>query len=251
MKKAYKLVSFAMILAVSAACTALVGCGGASTASSAVSQGASVSVAESTETTSSDAANQTEQVFPEACGAAETTALEERTGRDAFKSIDEIISLLQTGEGYARLKVAGKDDEVLAVASMTYAWDENTNAAIDVDFYGVCGYLDGDERVIHIGTIHTGGTAYPVRLSDEGILYACNNRIFGELEFDISDLLEYATKINIEYNTDGSYTISGYKSTDGTLSNLTADIGVNTEDDFNALFDGLDEIPIINFTKVE
>ncbi len=216
------------------------------------------------EDTASDASAETQETAEESedasagedasidniAGASATTFIEERTGKDSFASYDEIIDQLQGTEGYAYVSVAGHTGYVLAVAEQTYAWDETTNAAISIDFYAPVGYIQ-ENSVHHIGSIETGGTAYPIRCSNEGILYGCNSRTFGELQISGQDLLFYSKKIDLVYDEDGNATVSGYYSTDGSQDNLSTDIDVTSEDEFNAQFDDLEEIPIINFKLAE
>ncbi len=204
------------------------------------------SSAESTE--SADAASS--ESINNVADAAKTTFIEERTGKDSFASYDEIIDQLQGTEGYAYLSVAGHTGYVLAVAQQTYGWDETTNASISVDFFAPVGYIQ-ENSIHHIGSIETGGTAYPIRCSDEGILYGCNSRTFGQLRISDQDLLFYSKKIDLTYDEDGNATVSGYYTTDDGQDSISTDIDVTSEDEFYALFDDLEEIPIINFKLAE
>ena len=177
------------------------------------------------------------------------TFLDNRTGKTEYDSFDEVIEQLEPGEAYAYVTIAGHDGEVLAVAESTYEWDENTNAAIDVDFYAEVGYVDN--KVMNIGSVSTGGTAYPIRCSEEGIVYACNNAVYGELKITDTDLLFYAKKIVIDYDSNGDSTIEGFTTEDGSMANSSKDIGITTQDEFFAMYDVLENIPIINFQVVE
>lgn len=243
------------ILAVSLG-AALVACGSSQKADEAsqetVVEENTESEAEETTETGTDEATESEEVsIPEICGASETTFLEERTGAEGWNSLDEIVEQLQPGEAYAYITVAGHDEEVLAVTDATYEWDQDNSAvAIDMDIYGKCGYIE-DQGYIHLGSIHTGGTGNPIRLSEDGIISANNNRSFREAQINDQDLLVYSTDISIEYDTDGNATVTGYKSADGSLDNFTEDIGASTEEEFYALFDGVEDIPLVNFTVVE
>ena len=175
----------------------------------------------------------------------EGTFLDNRTGKSEYDSFDEVIEALEPGEAYAYVTIAGHDGDVLAVAESTYEWDENTNAAISVDFYAEVGYIDN--KIMNIGSVNTGGTAYPIRCSEEGIVYACNNEVYGELKITDTDLLYYAKKISIVYDTNGDSTIEGFTTEDGSMANSSKDIGISTQDEFFAMYDVLESIPIINF----
>ncbi len=189
------------------------------------------------------------ELFPEAEKLIETNFLEERAGKSEFESYDEIISLLENGEGYAYIKLDGYDGDVLAITDMLYAWDEDTSAAISVSLYTPCGYIEGNP-IYDIGDVQTGGTAYPIRLSEDGTLYVCNNRTFSKLKVSEQGLLYYAEKTNIVYSEDGTATVMGFTAEDGNIVDAQPKTDVTTEDEFNALFDNLDEIPVIAFTKV-
>lgn len=205
----------------------------------------------STDASSAEATDETAtESISNVADAAKTTFIEERTGKDSFASYDEIIDQLEGTEGYAYLSVAGHTGYVLAVAQETYGWDDATNASISVDFFAPVGYIQ-ENSIHHIGSIETGGTGYPIRCSDEGILYGCNSRTFGQLRISDQDLLCYSKKIDLSYDEDGNATISGYYTADDNMENLSTDIDVTTEDAFYALFDDLEEIPVINFKLVQ
>lgn len=243
------------------------GCGQGSTGGNASSAEATTSAsAESTKAqeASTEAASEAEEAsaetteaaeelsvldrFPETDKLIETNFLEERTGKYEFESYDEIISLLESGEGYAYLKMDGYDGDVLAITDMLYAWDEDVSAAIGVSLYTPCGYIEGNP-IYDIGDFQTGGTAYPIRLSDDGVLYVCNNRTLGKVKISTQGLAYYAEKTNISYSEDGTATVEGFTCEDGNMvdAQLT---DMTTEDEFNALFDGLDDVPVISFTRV-
>ncbi len=179
----------------------------------------------------------------------EGTFVDTRSGKTEYDSFDDVIGQLEPGEAYAYVTIAGHDRQVLAVTDGTFAWDDSTNAAIDVDFYAEVGYIDN--KIMNIGSVSTGATSYPVRCSADGILYACNNDIYGELKITDTDLLFYAKKIAITYDTKGNYTLEGFTTEDGSMANSSKDIGVATEEEFFALYDVLDEVPVVNFQVVE
>ncbi len=215
---------------------------------------ASTEAASETDDASTEATSDAEGLsvldrFPETEKLIESNFLEERAGKYEFESYDEIISLLESGEGYAYLKIDGYDGEVLAITDMLYAWDEDTSAAISVSLYTPCGYIEGNP-IYDIGDFQTGGTAYPIRLSDDGILYVCNNRTFGKVKVSTQGLAYYAEKTNISYSEDGTATVEGFTCEDGNMVDAQLRTDVTTEDEFNALFDGLDDIPVISFTRV-
>ena len=187
----------------------------------------------------------------------QSTFVEERAGKDEFDSFDEIINQLEEGEGYAYIDIAGYDGsdygQILAVTDGTYGWDDDTSAAISVCLYAACGYMEGGYaggKPVNIGDVQTGGTAYPIRLSEDGQLYVCNNRTYGILQVSDADLLYYTKKIDITYAEDGTAAVSGFTSENGEMTTANHDIGITTEDEFYALYDGLDDIPPINFTVV-
>ena len=178
-----------------------------------------------------------------------TSFVDERSGKEDYDTFDEVIGYLQENEGYSYISVAGHDGYVLAITNTTYAWDEKTNASTDVYLYGHVGYVGN--KVINIGHISTGGTANPVRCSDDGILYNCNNKSYGEMKFDDADAIFFTKKIDIAFDDSGKATLSGYTSEDGNPDNESKDIGISTEEEFSALFEGIEEISPINFKLIE
>ncbi len=232
---------FGLVMAVAIAGNLLVGCAGT----------AAISKQAASQTAASAASQATAQdvIIAQVGGAGDIGFLEKRTGRADFDSFDEIIAQLQSGEGYAYITVAGKDNEILAVTEMTYAWDdkEGSQVSFDVDFYAPVGYMDN--KIEHVGHINTGSSGNPVRIAEDGILYACNNRTYGQLQMADQDLLEYSTQITLAYDGGGNATVDGYASMDGTLDKL-AKTDISTEEDFFALFNGLEDIAPVAFTVV-
>lgn len=93
--------------------------------------------------------------------------IEERVGKTSFESYDEIISLLETGEGYAYINVKGHDGDVLAVT--TYVYDDHLGHMVTTDCTFYTSKADG--KVCADSAISSGGTANPVAIDDEGVVY--------------------------------------------------------------------------------
>lgn len=93
--------------------------------------------------------------------------LEAKFERDIFESFDEIISLLDKGNGYAIVKVNGLDEEVLLITEGVYDNGDGNMASIDASVYR---YSDGS--VINIGNVISDGTAYPISLDKDGRIYS-------------------------------------------------------------------------------
>lgn len=182
--------------------------------------------------TSGSADNTRSTVSAEETSTIGTSFVDERSGKEDYDTFDEVIGYLQENEGYSYISVAGHDGYVLAITNTTYAWDEKTNASTDVYLYGHVGYVGN--KVINIGHISTGGTANPVRCSDDGILYNCNNKSYGEMKFDDADVLFFTKKIDIAFDDSGKATLSGYTSEDGNPDNESTDQIYSWDDGVNA-----------------
>ena len=129
-------------------------------------------------------------------------SLEERLSDQEFSDYDEIIEKLQPGEGYAYLPMDGADKEVLAVTDFTYNGDTKSyaNTAIAAVLFEQCG-----DKVINLGSVTTGTTAYPLRFQN-GIFYVCNQNEYAELQLeeneDGTDGIGYLSHAVIEEKAD-------------------------------------------------
>jgi hypothetical protein len=92
--------------------------------------------------------------------------VEEQAGKSSFKDYDEIISFLKPGQGYAKIKLTGDDNEVLIVTEEVFEAD---NSAYEGHLYNT---VDGNIK--YMGVVTGNGSAYPLRYED-GILYAGDN----------------------------------------------------------------------------
>lgn len=92
---------------------------------------------------------------------------EDRVGKTTFDSYDEIISLLEAGEGYAYINVMGYDGDVLAVTSYVYNDMNGKMATTECALYTT--KADGTVRADSI--IASGGTANPVAIDEDGVIY--------------------------------------------------------------------------------
>jgi hypothetical protein len=93
--------------------------------------------------------------------------VQDQSGKLEFKDYDEIISCLKDGQGYAYIKLYGSDKDFLAVAETVFEAD---NSAPDRSLYGM-----RDGKPVFMGVMTGNGSAYPVRLSDDGIIYCGDN----------------------------------------------------------------------------
>ncbi len=92
--------------------------------------------------------------------------LTEQAGREDFKDYDDVISCLEKGQGYAKLKLKGYDGEVLAVSDLVFEADQTSDRATL--------YMLQNGKPVYIGEVNGNGSAYPLRLAD-GIIYAGDN----------------------------------------------------------------------------
>lgn len=240
-----------LLLTAAVAGSALAGC---STGTSSVDSAASETTEATTEA-SAEEATETADIVDTASTEADPEAdefipadfVQERAGKDSFDSFDEIISYLQgTDEGYAYITIDGASSHVLAVAGKIYPWDEHTNYAIDVSLYA---YNSDGDKIVNIGNAFTNGTAYPIRCSD-GILYVCDRYEYAEMKVskDTNGLF-YTKLIDLTYDDDGNASLSGFVREDDDINSSSDDIGITTEDEYNALFTALDDVAPINFHR--
>lgn len=189
-----------------------------------------------------DAADETAEVAEDTDAASDTDAdaeEEESSLPLTAASYEDLIGQLQSNNAYAYINVNGYDGELLAVAEFAFTLDEDhENAAIYANIYG-----EKDGQVELIGEVATGDTAHPIAC-ENGILYVCNIKQYGEMEIrtkeDGSYELYYTKCANIIDQEDGS-----------TQVETTGDITASDADEVYDMIQASSKIPTIQFQIVE
>lgn len=143
-------------------------------------------------------------------------------GCDTFTQI--IDKEENKGRGYTNVHIG--DDDVLLVASGTYAYEEDKYAAIDAEIFHYA-----DEGPAYMGYVTAGGTAYPLTVKDD-YLYVGGNHFMMKYTIREGALIP-VEEAYVTYDTDGNATYY-YKTetTDFTDSDSAA-----AEQKLNALYD--------------
>lgn len=156
------------------------------------------------------------------------------TGCDTFT---QIVDKLEDGMGYANATIG--DADVLLVSSGTYEWEEGQYAAIDADIFI---YKDGVPA--YLGTVASGGTAYPLEVAD-GNLYVGGNHYMTKYIIDTEAMVELE-EAYVSYDTDGNGTYY-YKTCNSQFEDYDAE---TAESRFNDLFAELDNVEVIEFQPI-
>ncbi|MDY3854489.1 MAG: hypothetical protein SO170_05990 [Butyribacter sp.] len=93
--------------------------------------------------------------------------LEERCGRTSFDSYEEIISLLEPGEGYAYITVKGADDPILVIADEFFNDGKNGNNTLTAYPY----ILNQEGKYAFGSLFFAESTGAPVAVSSDGLVY--------------------------------------------------------------------------------
>ncbi len=117
------------------------------------------------------------------------------SGCDTFT---QIVDKLEDGKGYANANIDGTD--VLLISSGTYDNMDGKQAAIDAEVFG----YNADGAVEYLGYVESGGTAYPLTISDGKLLsggnhFMCKSGITDGKLVTVEQVLE-------EYDSDGKAT---------------------------------------------
>ena len=163
------------------------------------------------------------------------------TGCDTFTNI---VDKLQPGQAYANAQICNQD--VLLVTDYTYDYDGDGKrmAAIDADIYT----YDTDGKLVYVGYVTAGGTAYPFAVDDRNLYVGSNHwmkkMITTEYNFLVVD--EAAT---VEYDTDGNATY--YHTSE--VATVNQDPEGKVEDDtwLNLFFENYANAEIIEFNVVQ
>ena len=182
-----------------------------------------------------------------------SNAMEEAVGRDEFESYDDVISCLSPGMGYAYIDVLGaegKKENMLIIATQLY--DNLDGNMVTIEAYPYI--IDGD-RVTCGSVITSNGTAYPIAVSDDGILYGGGNH-----DVQASCLNEDASlrgimcmaSISELFDEDANVSYSGFVRTKNNFDEENETWFDGTDDAYYKEYtDKFRKANIINFTVVE
>lgn len=155
-----------------------------------------------------------------------------------LEKYDKIISQLNKDQWYAFADI-NKDYDVLLVTDYTYDNLDGNMAAIDATLYG----LDENGDVYELGTVQSAGTAYPLSVYNQCLLYGgnhCVHMIFVEGGSMITKL--YADEI---FDEEGNATYSVFDYDEHFEGNVDDDTKLME------MYDIYGQATVINFTKVE
>lgn len=186
---------------------------------------------------------------------APSNEFEDRVGKTVFESYDEIIGLLQKDEAYAKVQVKGYEGDVLLITSYTYEFSEGTLATTECSMYTT----KPDGTVTYDSVAVGGGTATPVAMDADGVIYAANHMGVDKLCYGVNSIgsvgvmnLESVLAEELDDNGDPTSVI-GFKRTSNSVvddSNLE-DIASDDVDAYKQIFADYEKATPINFTVVE
>ncbi len=186
------------------------------------------SEAQETETIGEDQNEEIEEMIP-------ADFIQERAGKDSFDSFDEIISYLEgENEGFAYIQIAGSTDYVLAVSDKVSGED---GTATEVALYA----YNADRKLVSVGNA-MGDENHPL-FSDGNTLYACTDTEYGEMQINSETNGLTYTKC-IDKLDSGEF--SGFVR-ENAEADSSDEIGVETDEQFTALFDAISDVPAIVF----
>ncbi len=153
-------------------------------------------------------------------------------GCDTFT---QIVDKLPAGKGYANVKVG--DTDVLLVTSYTFDNGDGYMAAIDSEVFA----YDADGKIVYLGYVTSGGTAYPLAAGD-GKLYSGGNHFVAVSTVEGLKLKD-SMQAWVEYDTDGNATY--YTSENG------ADAVKADDSALTAMYDEMFDSEIIEFSTIK
>ncbi len=116
-----------------------------------------------------------------------------------YGTFTEMLSDFKTGMGYANVKVG--DTDVFLASTGTYNGENNTKNAIDASVF----MYDENGKIVYLGQIESGGTAYPVMVADGclftgGHHYVVKNTVKNGKLVAVEEAQEsYDTDANVTY----------------------------------------------------
>ena len=162
--------------------------------------------------------------------------VQEQSQKYDFKDYDDIIANLQSGQGYAYIRLRGLDEDILAVSDTV----SSEGAASDASLYGM-----ENGAPVFMSSVGGYGEAYPLRL-DDGILYTGDEHSY-ETYFISKEYSSLMMKDSIEEDTEsGPGEYFGFTRDENDFDNDKDFTG--GEEEFKALITERDKKSVIIFT---
>lgn len=230
--------------------TMLAGCGSSESAAPAAGTEETTEQAEAADTDAAEEAQDTQEAATEPSEAEEfdegfmpSDFIQEQAGVDTFDSYEDVLGYLNgENQGFAYISLDGSTPYVLAVTDTLYALDDTTMAASSVSLYA----YNADGKLVNVGNAYSaGGEEDPIRCED-GALYVCSADEYGEMKIsqDTNGLF-YTREISRYSETDGTVSFSGFVREDDDINSSSEDIGISTDEEFEALLtSGREKAPI-------
>lgn len=179
---------------------------------------------------------------------------ESRVGRTEFESYDEIIGMLEGDEAYALVDVKGADEPVLLVAEWAYDNLDGNFATTEATPYT----KKSNGKVTSDSAMVTGGTANPIAIDDEGILYCATHHTMGKYCYGTNGTddtavmaMEYIYVEEFDDNGDPK-TVGGFYRTENTvIDNDGTSLEPGDVDKFWELYNEYNNTHVVGFTLVE
>lgn len=234
MKKKY----LSVVLATAMTASLIVGCGSASTSAGETTEETAAETA--AEDTTADEAETDAEQSEAAADFMPSDFVQERALKDTFDTYDDIISYLNgENEGFAYVQITGSTAYALAVSDKVAADGTSSEAAIYA-------YND-DNKLVNVGNAFSDET-HPL-LSDDSTLYACTDTQYGEMQINSETHgLMYVKYIEKDTSEDAALPYLGFVR-ETAESDTSEDHGIETDEQFQALFDGIADVPAITFAK--
>lgn len=172
--------------------------------------------------------------------------LEEKLEKDSFSSFDEIISELDKDNAYAIVKVFGLDEDVLIITNATY-----DNGGIMASIDGSV-YRNDNGSVTCIGNVFSSGTAYPISIDKDGMIYSGGNH-----EVNVSCISQETNAImNMIYayetfDEDQNVTYGGFVRSTNNVYEDGEEIDENDSSVLQELYKKYGETTPINYTVIQ
>ncbi len=172
--------------------------------------------------------------------------LQYRVQKDNFASYDEIISLLEPGEGYAYITLRGSDADLLIISESV---NDNQDGSIVASQASIYGEMDGTFQ--NLGNVFSESFDYPL-LNGNGLIY-CKGEHKYETDFISEDTgyLMVKDSINGFVDENGNVSYSGFLRENNNFTEPEQKIETMTQEEFRQYQEPVDNALVINFTVVE
>ncbi len=165
--------------------------------------------------------------------------VQEQAGKTEFKDYDEVISYLKPGQGWAKVKVNGYDDDILAVAEEIASDGSSASASF---------YVQHPTIAVEMTYVGSNDPKYPLRYAD-GLIYSGDAHTYESEVMSVKNKTLIVKDLVSEGTDEYAGEFSGFLRPSNDFGDDQDFTG--GQDEFDKMIKDRDSKPILKFTVVK